>query len=69
MYNRSEADRYRRRKIPQYLIARESSDTPCYVHQSELSKAFNSISHITLKVYIMEYAHMIKAPNMQYKDL
>jgi phosphatidylinositol-4,5-bisphosphate 3-kinase catalytic subunit alpha/beta/delta len=58
--NKGEADQYRRRKLPQYLIAREVSNFPCYIFQSELSKAFNSISHITLKVNLMEYQQVIK---------
>ena len=69
MYNRSEADRYRRRKLPQYLIAREISEFPCYVCQSELSKAFNSISHIVLRVYIMNYASLIKSASKRPYDL
>jgi hypothetical protein len=58
--NKGEADQYRRRKLPQYLIAQEVSGFPCYIFQSELSKAFNSISHITLKVNLMEYQQVIK---------
>jgi phosphatidylinositol-4,5-bisphosphate 3-kinase catalytic subunit alpha/beta/delta len=61
--NKGEADQYRRRKLPQYLIAREVSNFPCYIFQSELSKAFNSISHITLKVNLMEYQQVIKTKN------
>jgi hypothetical protein len=58
--NKGEADKYRRRKLPQYLISREVSDYPCYIFQSELSKAFNKISHITLRVNLMEYKPLIK---------
>lgn len=60
LLNKGEADQYRRRKLPQYLIAREVSDYPSYIFQSELSKAFNSISHITLRVNLMEYQSSIK---------
>lgn len=58
--NKGEADKYRRRKLPQYLVSREVSDYPCYIFQSELSKAFNKISHITLRVNLMEYRPLIK---------
>lgn len=53
--DQGEGDLYRRRKFPKYLLAREASDYPCYVYQSELSKAFNSVSHINIKVDISEY--------------
>ena len=59
LFNKGEADQYRRRKLPQYLIAREVSDYPSYVFQSELSKAFNSISHILLRVNLMEYSALL----------
>ena len=59
LFNRGEVDQYRRRKLPQYLIAREISDYPSYVFQSELSKAFNSISHILLRVNLMEYSKIL----------
>jgi hypothetical protein len=54
-YYKGEAELYRRRSYPDYLLAREASEHPCYVFQSELSKAFNSISHITLRVDVSEY--------------
>ena len=65
--NKGESDKYRRRKLPQYLISRELSDYPCYIFQSELSKAFNSISHISLRVNLMEYDRKIKA-KLKFKD-
>ena len=55
--------------MPQYLIAREVSDYPCYIFQSELSKAFNSISHITLKVSIMEYSASINSTTKTPQEL
>ncbi|CAI2363985.1 unnamed protein product [Moneuplotes crassus] len=58
--NKGEADKYRRRKLPQYLLTRELSDYPCYIFQSELSKAFNSIPHINLRVNLMKYDDKIK---------
>ena len=58
-YYKGEADQYRRRWFPQYLLAREASDYPCYVYQSELSKAFNRLSKIKLLVDISEYKEMI----------
>jgi len=66
--NKGEADQYRRRKLPQYLLAREMSDYPWYNFQSELSKAFNSISHITLRVNLMHYQNLIKTKT-KYRDV
>ena len=54
-YYKGEADLYRRRMFPDYLLAREASEYPCYVFQSELSKAYNSVSHINLIVDVGEY--------------
>jgi len=66
--NKGEGDKYRRRKLPQYLIARELSDYPCYIFQSELSKAFNQISHITLRVNLMEYGKKILSKNKYLRE-
>jgi hypothetical protein len=38
---KGEADLYRRRPFPRQFLQNEASDYPCYVFQSELSKAFN----------------------------
>ena len=45
-----EADSYRRRPFPLKFLQYECSDFPCYVFESELSKAFDDIGVIETEV-------------------
>lgn len=53
--NKGEMNAYWRRVLPRYLITWEASEYPCYVFQSDLSKAFNAINFITVNVNLSEY--------------
>ncbi|CDW85366.1 phosphatidylinositol 3-and 4-kinase family protein [Stylonychia lemnae] len=52
---KGEADMYRRRPFPRQFLQNEASDYPCYVFQSELSKAFNNKGEIDTVVDLLEY--------------
>ena len=54
-WNFNEADAYKRRIFPKSFLQNESSQYPCYVFQSPLSKAFNSYTHIDAEVEISEF--------------
>jgi hypothetical protein len=57
---KGEADLYRRRHFPKQFLQNEASDFPCYVFNSELSKAFNHKGDIETKVDITEYSELLK---------
>lgn len=52
---KGEADLYRRRPFPRQFLQYEASNYPCYVFQSELSKAFNHKGEIETIVDLLEY--------------
>lgn len=52
---KGEADMYRRRTFPRKFLQNEASDYPCYVFQSELSKAFNHKGEIETEIDLQEY--------------
>ena len=56
---KAEADLYRRRPFQKKFLQNESSDYPCYVFDSELSKAFNHKGEIETVVDLIEYKHLI----------
>ncbi len=47
--------RYRRRKIPSYLLHKISTNNPTYLCQSTLSLAFAEKNSISLTVHLTEY--------------
>ena len=49
------SQRYRRRKIPSYLLHKICSDYPTYVCQSTLSLAFAEVNSIKLEINMTEY--------------
>lgn len=57
---KGEADLYRRRPFPRPFLQNEASDFPCYVFQSELSKAFNRKGDILTMIDLLEYAQYLK---------
>ena len=57
---KGEADLYRRRPFPRQFLQYEASDYPCYVFQSELSKAFNHKGEIETIVDLIEYRNQLK---------
>ena len=58
---KGEADLYRRRPFPKRFLHPEASDYPCYVFQSELSKAFNHKGDIETVVDLIEYRYTLAA--------
>jgi hypothetical protein len=52
---KGEADLYRRRHFPRQFLQNEASDYPCYVFNSELSKAFNRMGDIDTVVDLTEF--------------
>ena len=58
-YFKGEADLQRRRPFPVKFLQNEVSDYPCYVFNSELSKAFNHKGEIYTTVHLLEYKHKI----------
>lgn len=52
---KGEADLYRRRPFPKSFLQPEASAYPCYLFNSELSKAFNSRGEIAVEVDIAEF--------------
>jgi len=58
---KGEADLYRRRPFPKRFMHPEASDYPCYVFQSELSKAFNHKGDIETIVDLIEYRYTLAA--------
>jgi len=58
---KGEADLYRRRPFPRKFLQPEASDYPCYVFQSELSKAFNHKGDIETIVDLIEYRYALVA--------
>jgi phosphatidylinositol-4,5-bisphosphate 3-kinase len=63
-----EADSFRRRPFPLKFLQYECSDFPCYVFESELSKAFNDIGIIQTEVDLSEYTTKIK-PNCRKENV
>jgi predicted nucleotide-binding protein (sugar kinase/HSP70/actin superfamily) len=58
---RGEADLYRRRHFPRQFLQNEASDYPCYVFNSELSKAFNRMGDIDTVVDLSEYREYLQS--------
>jgi phosphatidylinositol-4,5-bisphosphate 3-kinase len=54
-----EACDYRKRRIPSYLLQKDTGKYPCFVNQSNLSKAFLTRSSIELHVDLSNYANKI----------
>ena len=52
---KGEADLYRRRHFSRRFLQNEASDYPCYVFESELSKAFNHQGDFETIVDLIEY--------------
>jgi phosphatidylinositol-4,5-bisphosphate 3-kinase len=50
-----EAVNYKRRKIPTYLLHKDSSKYPTYLCQSTLSLAFANVNSIKLNVNLKQY--------------
>ena len=50
-----QAIKYRRRKIPSYLLHHDSPKYPMYLCQSKLSLAFANVNNIKLKVDLDYY--------------
>lgn len=65
---KGEADLYRRRPFPRNFLQNEASDYPCYVFQSELSKAFNNQADIKTIVDLLEFEKEIKLVNKNVKN-
>ena len=57
---KGEADLYRRRPFPRLFLQNEASNYPCYVFQSELSKAFNKKGDIETIVDLLEYKNQLR---------
>lgn len=55
-----EAKKFRKRKIPSYLLAKETPEYPIYLSQSSLSKAFSNINRIVLRVHLYKYQKEIQ---------
>ena len=54
------SQKYRRRKIPSYLLHKISCEYPTYVCQSTLSLAFAEVNSITLEINLSEYHDAFK---------
>ncbi|CAD8088033.1 unnamed protein product [Paramecium primaurelia] len=53
-------DQYRRRKIPSYLLHKQSSSIPTYLCQSTLSQAFVKVNSIKLQVKLNQYRELFQ---------